>query len=190
MAAIFNSRLYLVVVVVMVIALQCTYARNHDAMGHDPVPNYCQYTINLAAKGYDVVAYFSLDAKSNGTIGSSEHSFVFNNATFHFSSVQNMVMFKSNPWKYHPAFGGFCAFGMAKFPSTLKELQQHPPIGPPICPLTQWTVFNGTLYLNDCATRDQWLANRDTFIKDAVDRWQSYFGMQHGGPTNIDCFGP
>lgn len=134
--------------------------------------------------------YYALNPNRNGTMGSEQFSLVFNNATWLFSSAENRDAFGSDPWRYHPAFGGFCAFGMAKFPSTLAELQEHPPIGPPICPLTQWTIFNETLYLNDCGTRDQWLADRAEYIRLAEDRWKGYFGALHAGPTNIDCFGP
>ena len=32
---------------------------------------------------------------------------------FFFSSTSNKEKFLANPWKYAPAYGGFCAFGIA-----------------------------------------------------------------------------
>lgn len=136
------------------------------------------------------MSYFSLEASADGVVGNSQFKLTYKNATFYFASAAHLSAFEANPKKYMPAYGGFCAYGMAKFPSTKEELLMHPPIGPPICPKLQWTVFNGTLYINDCGTRATWLKNRDEYIHMANQRWIGYWGAMDAGPINIDCFGP
>lgn len=72
--------------------------------------------------GFDVVAYQSLPASANGTMGTAQYSFNLTttdesgtkgermlptNYTFHFASAANLAAFASDPWKYTPAWGGF-----------------------------------------------------------------------------------
>ena len=70
----------------------------------------------LAIGGYDVVAYFSGEA----TQGSENYSTEFNDATYYFSSAENLAAFKESPKQYLPQFDGYCAWGVgakeAKFP--------------------------------------------------------------------------
>jgi len=60
------------------------------------------------AKGYDVVAYFSNEAKQ----GSKEFSTEYDGVQFYFSSQENLKTFQENPTKYVPQYGGFCAYAM------------------------------------------------------------------------------
>ncbi|CAM9350487.1 unnamed protein product, partial [Heterosigma akashiwo] len=65
-------------------------------------------------EGYDVVAYFGLDPLDDGVQGSSEFTSVYQGFEFYFSSKENMEKFESDPEKYVPAWGGFCAYGVAE----------------------------------------------------------------------------
>jgi len=58
--------------------------------------------------GHDAVAYFT---QGKPVLGSSEFTSVYNDAIYRFSTSGNRDLFKSNPEKYAPAYGGFCAFG-------------------------------------------------------------------------------
>jgi len=63
----------------------------------------------LALKGYDTVAYFSGKAIK----GTSTYAAKHNNATYHFSSKENLNKFKSAPTTYAPQYGGYCAYALA-----------------------------------------------------------------------------
>lgn len=87
---------------------------------------------NVAVKGHDVVAYFSV---GNPTAGKAEFSAKHEGAVYHFSSAANRDAFKANPAKYAPQFGGFCAMGVALD----KKLDGDP---------TAWKIVGDKLYLN------------------------------------------
>ncbi|MBT0587390.1 YHS domain-containing (seleno)protein [Alteromonas oceanisediminis] len=58
--------------------------------------------------GHDAVAYFTV---GEPVLGSSEFTAVHNEAIYRFSSAENRDLFKQNPEKYEPMYGGFCAYG-------------------------------------------------------------------------------
>ncbi|ODC00388.1 YHS domain protein [Candidatus Thiodiazotropha endoloripes] len=58
--------------------------------------------------GHDVVAYHT---QGTAVEGSSKYTAVYNDAIYQFSSSDNRDLFHSNPEKYAPAYGGFCAYG-------------------------------------------------------------------------------
>lgn len=61
------------------------------------------------ASGFDVVAYFSGEAKEGDKIYSTEYKGV----KLKFVSDENLETFKSNPIQYLPKYGGYCAYAMA-----------------------------------------------------------------------------
>ena len=65
---------------------------------------------NLAVRGFDVVSYFSNEAKLGDPAISKEHE----GATYYFSSDENKEKFEINPGKYIPAYEGLCAFAMSE----------------------------------------------------------------------------
>jgi len=64
----------------------------------------------IAVKGYDLVAYFR---RGEPVEGSPEHEYRHRGATFRFASAQNLERFAARPEKYMPAYGGYCALGVA-----------------------------------------------------------------------------
>ena len=60
------------------------------------------------ANGYDVVAYFQKGPKK----GNSKFSDTYDGARFRFSSEENLKLFKENPQKYTPQYGGWCAYAI------------------------------------------------------------------------------
>ena len=63
----------------------------------------------LALEGYDPVAYF----KQNKAVeGKKEFSIFHQGATYYFASAENKELFKNDPAKYEPAYGGWCAYAM------------------------------------------------------------------------------
>ena len=62
------------------------------------------------ASGYDVVAYFSNQVKK----GSKKLTVKHDGVSFRFSSEENLKLFKENPEKYTPQYGGYCAYAVAE----------------------------------------------------------------------------
>ena len=65
----------------------------------------------LALEGYCPVAYFAVNKPVRGK---PEYASTYNNVTYHFVSADAKQAFDDDPEKYIPAYGGWCAFGMAK----------------------------------------------------------------------------
>jgi YHS domain-containing protein len=65
----------------------------------------------IALEGYDLVSYFTIHTP---TRGSAKYPIKINETTFYFSSAENRQLFRKNPRKYLPKYGGYCAFGVAK----------------------------------------------------------------------------
>lgn len=85
-----------------------------------------------AIRGYDPVAYH-LERKP--VKGDPAYTYRYNNATWLFSSQENLETFRGNPERYTPEYGGYCAYGMSKG----FVVSTDP---------NAWTIENGKLYLN------------------------------------------
>ena len=66
---------------------------------------------NVALGGYDTVAYFTA---GKAVKGSAIYAVESSGAMWRFSSLTNMRLFKANPSKYMPAFGGYCSYAISK----------------------------------------------------------------------------
>jgi len=67
--------------------------------------------------GYDVVQYHLIPSYRDGGVavrGIPEHAYNFNGYQFWFSTEENRNLFMADPWKYAPAWGGFCSWGIAR----------------------------------------------------------------------------
>ncbi|MEM7082070.1 MAG: YHS domain-containing (seleno)protein [Pseudomonadota bacterium] len=58
--------------------------------------------------GHDAVAYFTED---KAVLGSADYTAQHEGAVYRFASAQNRDLFRANPDKYAPAYGGYCALG-------------------------------------------------------------------------------
>ncbi|MEM9843423.1 MAG: YHS domain-containing (seleno)protein, partial [Pseudomonadota bacterium] len=63
-----------------------------------------------AADGADVVSYFSLDADARGVPGTDSFVTEWNGARWRFSSADTLATFKTDPARYAPKYGGYCAW--------------------------------------------------------------------------------
>jgi len=86
----------------------------------------------LAIAGRDVVSFYSVDGPKDGT---KEFTAKYDDTTWRFSSEKNRDLFKQDPAKYIPEFGGFCPVALA---------DNHTKIGKS----THYTVVDDKLYLN------------------------------------------
>lgn len=64
----------------------------------------------IAINGFDTVAFFT---ENKAVKGKSEFTLEWQGAKWRFASEQNLNLFKENPEKYAPQYGGNCAMGMA-----------------------------------------------------------------------------
>jgi YHS domain-containing protein len=65
----------------------------------------------VAIQGYDPVAFFT-DKKP--IKGSDQFAIRHNGATYYFASKEHRDLFKADPAKYEPSFGGYCAYGVSR----------------------------------------------------------------------------
>jgi YHS domain-containing protein len=105
----------------------------------------------LGGKGYDPVAYFT-DGKA--VQGKPEFEAVYGGVTWRFATAEHRDLFKADPAKYAPQYGGFCAWGIAQ--GKLFDID----------PVEGWKIVDGKLYLN--------------FNKDILDLWQKDLGGNLG----------
>jgi YHS domain-containing protein len=107
---------------------------------------------DTAINGYDSVAYFMQNAPVKGQ---DANTYEWKGAKWKFASAVNLELFKNNPEKYAPQYGGYCAYGVAK--DGLVKVDPD-----------QFTIFEGKLYLNfDASVQKEWAKDRAGYIKQA-----------------------
>jgi YHS domain-containing protein len=112
--------------------------------------------LGVAIKGYDPVAYFT-DAKA--VKGDSDFSYEWNGAEWHFASAAHRDLFKADPAKYAPQYGGYCAWAVSRGYTA--------GIDP-----DAWKIVNGRLYLNySVKVQKQWAEDIPGNIAKAEENW-------------------
>jgi len=107
--------------------------------------------------GYDPVAYFT---EGKPMKGSGYHVADYQGVTYAFASKDHKQLFEDNPGKYVPAYGGYCAYGVA----VGKKFVSDP---------EAWKVVNGILYLNlDKDIQSKWLQDIPGYIKKSEANWK------------------
>jgi YHS domain-containing protein len=113
-------------------------------------------TKNGAIDGYDAVAYFT-DAKP--VKGQKQFALKYKDALWYFASAEHQALFKANPQKYAPQFGGFCAYGVSRGYKVKIEPEA-------------WEIFEGKLYLNyDLDIQQKWKKDKAGYVKKANANW-------------------
>jgi YHS domain-containing protein len=109
----------------------------------------------LAVHGYDAVSFFS----GSPAIGSDKFAVAHDGATYRFVNQANLDAFNTNPGRYEPAFGGFCAYGAALG----KKFDGDP---------KYWRVVDGKLYLNlNADIQAKWSEDVPGNVKTANSNW-------------------
>ncbi|MBX7056600.1 MAG: YHS domain-containing protein [Leptospirales bacterium] len=113
-----------------------------------------------AIRGYDPVAYFTVGRPVRGQ---AQFSYQWNGANWRFSSQQNLNLFKANPQRYAPAYGGYCAYAMGHY----NKLVEVDP--------TAWKIVGGRLFLNyDSDVQEDWLEDMQNYIRQGDANWQGH----------------
>ena len=114
-----------------------------------------------ALEGYDAVAYHTVGKPVEG---SSRFTYKWRDATWRFASVKHRDLFAADPERYAPAYGGYCAYGMAQGAKV--------DIDP-----SAWRIVDGKLYLNlNKRVQQTWKTDIPGYIARANQHWQSLMG--------------
>lgn len=116
---------------------------------------------NKAIYGYDTVAYWTMD---KAVKGKDDIVFTWRGAEWHFSTEENKALFVSDPEKYAPQYGGYCAFGLAN--DKLVSIDEN-----------AFKIYKGKLYLNyNKRVAKRFAEDIDYFIEEADKNY----------PKNVD----
>ncbi|MCP5151684.1 MAG: YHS domain-containing protein [Ectothiorhodospiraceae bacterium] len=120
-------------------------------------------TDGAAVHGYDVVAYFTEGRPVEGDAAlGAQHEGV----TYHFASAANRDAFRTDPTRYVPQYGGYCAFGTAMG----RKFDGDP---------NAWSIVDGKLYLNlNAKVQARWKENIPGFIRGADNNWPIIRGIE------------
>ena len=137
-----NQRIFLTIAALLVLAsanAQSVFSQNGKAI-----------------RGYDPVAYHT---ENKAVAGADSLQFSWNGANWFFSSQENLNRFKTEPGKYAPAYGGYCAYGVSE--NHLSPTDPH-----------AFTIVKDTLYLNyNLKVKSLWLKDTTTRIHTANAYW-------------------
>ena len=113
---------------------------------------------DTAILGNDPVAYFT-DGKP--VKGQDALAFDYLGARWKFASQAHLNLFKANPEKYAPQYGGYCAYGVSQ--DNLVGIEPD-----------KFKIFEGKLYLNyDADVQAKWLKDPAGYIKQADAKFQA-----------------
>lgn len=113
-------------------------------------------TEGKAIRGYDVVAYYT---EGKPIQGHDSLSLQWSNSIWLFSSPANLELFRQNPEKYAPQYGGYCAYGTAG--------GYKAPTQP-----DAWAIVNGKLYFNyNLKVKASWDKDQAGYISKADANW-------------------
>lgn len=111
----------------------------------------------VGVNGYDVITYHT---EKRPLRGNGNYVAVHDGVTYLFTSESNMKRFEKNPERYLPAYGGWCAFGVA----VGKKFAADPEV---------WEIVDGKLYLNlDSGIKKEWRKDISGNIKKADANWK------------------
>ena len=132
-----------------------------------PAPEISVEAGQLAARGYDVTAYF---LQGKPMRGSKAHQLQYKGATWLFASADALSKFKADPAAFEPQFGGYCAWAVS---------QGYIAPGDP----EQWKIVGGKLYLNfNARAKELWEADQAEAIKRGHANWPSVLTKNQDNP--------
>ena len=111
-----------------------------------------------AIRGYDPVAYHT---EMMPVKGNPAYAHEYNNAIWQFSREENLKLFRNDPERYAPEYGGYCAYAMSKGYVVSTDPRA-------------WTIKDNKLYLNySFGVRKTWLKDVPGYVAKADANWQS-----------------
>jgi YHS domain-containing protein len=134
------------------------------AAAREPV-NPVNVTNGLGLKGYDPVAYFSA---GEATPGRQQCAYRWKGVIYRFASAENRDRFTTDPDKYLPQYGGYCAYAMS--------IDRIADIDP-----ARWAIVDGKLYLNNGRiSQTLWSIDKAGHIASADRNWVVFPKLAEG----------
>jgi YHS domain-containing protein len=142
----------------------CLLVSGTCSFGQDNATRTKHYNINsskLALKGYDPVSYFGGTPKT----GRKEYVVYHEGILYRFHSKKNKDLFKTDPEKYSPTYGGWCAYAMG---NTGEKVEVN---------IETYKIVDGKLYLfynklfNN--TLEDWNEDESRLKDNADKNWSS-----------------
>jgi YHS domain-containing protein len=110
----------------------------------------------LALQGYDAVGFFT---EGKPLLGIATFTSTHEGATYRFATAEHKARFDENPARYAPAYGGYCAYGVAR--NGLAPVE-----------ISTWQIVDGRLLLNKNASiRKAFDADVARHVRDAESNW-------------------
>ena len=118
-------------------------------------------------QGYDLVSYHT---EGKAVRGSGTNLVVVDDVTYLFATEDNKKAFEANPEKYLPAYGGYCAYGVALGKKFVGDAEI-------------WEIVDGTLYLNLAPNvQEEWKKDVPGNIQKANSNWP---GIKDKAPSDL-----
>lgn len=163
MKSVFKNRLRFFSMLALVLALTANIAcagQNSMMKKEGSMKNYSQASMTansiVGVQGYDLVSYRTNEKPLKGN---GNHVVEHHGITYLFINKENQEKFAANPHKYLPAFGGYCAYGVA----VGKKFVGDPDV---------WKIVDNTLYLNlDNKIQGIWNKDISGNIQKAENHW-------------------
>ncbi len=154
----FHTKGFLIAIILSLVFFSCAKS--------PPISQVNVTSEGVAIKGYDPVAYFT---DSRPVRGMPEFKYVWKSAEWRFASSDHLEMFKKDPEKYAPRYGGYCAYAISQG----KTADIDP---------EAWTIYEGKLYLNlDKDVQKLWEKDMQEYIRKADENWPRMLSKNKGG---------
>lgn len=115
---------------------------------------------NVALSGYDPVSYFA----NKPIEGNKNINYTYKGVTYYFLTEKSKALFKANPEKYEPQYGGWCAYALAKKDPDLMNADPE-----------TYKITDGKLYVfyNSFGvnTKKKWSKNESEMKQTADKNW-------------------
>ncbi|NJL12307.1 MAG: YHS domain-containing protein [Microscillaceae bacterium] len=116
-----------------------------------------------AIQGYDPVAYFKA---GKALKGQAAYKTTWKGATWYFANAENLAAFKTQPEKYAPQYGGYCAYAVSQGYTAKIDPEA-------------WKIVKGKLYLNyNAQVQKTWEGQQTDFIQKANQNWPKIINKQ------------
>jgi YHS domain-containing protein len=110
----------------------------------------------LALRGYDPVAYFEIGKPA---VGRAEFEYLFDDVRYRFASAEHLTLFRADPERYAPRFGGYCAMGISQG----RKFEPDP---------NAWVISDGRLFVfGNLGARDDFRADFVERARKARENW-------------------
>ena len=170
-----------------------------SSAGCESCPDYitnfpCSTIGDRVLGGLDFVQYFVDFNLPDGTYNETQVGLqgydniysVYQNFTYNFLTQQNKEVFETNPEKYIPQWGGYCAWGIAG-----EYCPQYPWSSDCLGPSgnwAHWTIINEKLYFFLFSEAKEKFVNEIDIIAAGDKRWSEWFGDNTIKPMSSACY--